>query len=74
MNRAETLDQLYSPGTPLSEVKPEFRGMSFKLWRSLKLTEQCNEQLKTADYEHAPLKDQRGWTPRDDYGRKSTGR
>lgn len=72
--KAQTLDQLYPAGTPLSEVRPDFRGMPLKLWNSLKITEQANELqagLTQADRDAAPLNGQRIWTKRDDYGRKS---
>ena len=65
-----TLSDLYPSGTPLTEVNPDFRGMPFRQWRNLKLSEQAEEHRKTLNPEDAPLSKQRLWNPRDDYGMK----
>lgn len=70
MNHPETLEQLYPPGTSLSEVNPDFRGMSFRLWRKLKITEQADKYLATLNPADAPLSKQRQATARDNYGMK----
>ena len=66
----ETLEQLYSPGTPMSEVHPDFRGMSLQLWRKLKISEQAKKYLAKLNPGEAPLSKQSIATARDNYGMK----
>jgi hypothetical protein len=67
------LSDLYPSGTKMSEVHPDFRGMSLERWKLLKISEQANAYQKTITAEQkkaAPISAQRIWTPRDSYGMK----
>ena len=50
------LNDLYSPGTKLREVDPNFRGMDRKRWQLLKVTEQGREHLAALNANDAPIK------------------
>ncbi len=64
---------LYSPGTKLSEIPLDFRGIQWREFRNRQIAEQCNAHLKTLDRDNAPLARQAIHTKRDDYGHKSAG-
>jgi hypothetical protein len=64
------LSDLFSPGSHLADVPPEFRGMPLRQWQALKIAEQCSQYVATKDPDRAPLSKQRIWTPRDSYGIK----
>ena len=70
MEIPETLEQLYPSGTKLSEVHPNFRGMSLKNWRKLKISEQAKKYLAKLNPAEAPLSKQSIATARDNYGMK----
>lgn len=66
----KTLNQLFSPGTILKEVPPDFEGLPLKLYLKLAYEKQAQEYavIRTTLPE-PPLR--RLWTKRDDYGKKS---
>jgi len=70
------LSQLYppnTPNTPMSEVDPDFRGMSLLLWRQLKISEQAEHWRKKQQGKPAlPQKwrERAPATARDRYGLK----
>jgi hypothetical protein len=66
------LTDLYPPETPMSEVHPNFHGMSLRRWKLLDLSRQAEAFRKAHPIkpEDAPLSQQRIWTPRDSYGLK----
>jgi hypothetical protein len=64
------LADLFSSGSHLSDVPPEFRGMPLRQWQELKTAEQCSRYIAMLNPENAPLSKQRVWTPRDGYGMK----
>lgn len=70
MNGPTRLEELYSPGTKLAEVKPEFTGMDRALWNRLKLDEQFAAYYRTLDSASAPLSKKAVASPRDSYGMK----
>ena len=53
------LSQLYPRGTKMSEVAPDFQGMSLKLWQRLDMERQAEAHRKTLDPKDAPLSKQR---------------
>jgi len=54
----------------MSEVHPDFRGMSLQLWRKLKISEQAKKYLAKLNPGEAPLSKQSIATARDNYGMK----
>jgi hypothetical protein len=70
MKTAQTLNDLYPTGTTLSDVAPDFRGMSLVLWQKLHLSEQAEEWRQSRANIESPLERKSIWTPRDDYGMK----
>lgn len=67
-----TLAQLYPADTPMSEVSPDFAGMSLRTWRSLKIAEQAEAYRKTrVGAKPEKWQGRAIWTPRDSYGMKS---
>lgn len=73
------LSDLYPAGTPMSEVHPDFRGMSLERWQMLKIQEQCTERYEQwlkqffngVITEEARTMGKRIATPRDSYGWRS---
>lgn len=64
------LAQLYSHGTKLAEVSPDFRGMSWKDWQVRNVTKWATPWL--ADHAGSdPLKNKKIAGPRDSYGWRS---
>jgi len=65
------LARLFSPGTTLAEVPPDFRGMPWRLWHLAKISEQAEQWRRTIppDFE-PPLNRKSIWSPQDSYGMK----
>lgn len=64
------LTQIYSRGTKLAEVKPDFRGMPWQEWQARNVTRMAVTWLA----QHAgedPLHGRKISTPRDNYGWRS---
>ena len=65
------LSQLYPAGTPMSEVAPDFRGMSLAGWRHQKLLQQFKSYQDSIPADAPkPLAEKAVSTPRDNYGLK----
>lgn len=68
---------LFSPGTRLSEIPPDFRGISWCEFYNRQIAERGEkaraEWRGTHPGEDAPIMRQALHTKRDDYGRKSAG-
>ena len=65
------LSELFSPGSHLSDVPPDFRGMPYREWRLKEISRQADEWRKTRL--NAPMQKWQNraiWTPRDSYGMK----
>lgn len=71
------MNQLYSRGTKLSELPPDFRGISLAAWRKRRIDELAADPRNAKYMEQffvkgePKLKGQREWNKRDDYGWKS---
>lgn len=66
------LAELYSRGTRLADVKPDFRGMKWREWQLRNVTRWAVSWLADHAGEN-PLKDKKISTPRDNYGWRSIG-
>ena len=68
------LSDLMSPGSHLSDVPPDFRGVSLARFKLLQATAQAREWDRRFRNEQPnyqpPLSGKRVWTPRDSYGMK----
>lgn len=64
------LSALYSRGTNLSDVKPDFRGMPWREWQARNVTRMSVAWLAQHAGEN-PLKDSGIKTARDNYGWRS---
>ena len=64
------LRDLFSPGSHLSDVPADFRGMPLKEWQRKTIEKQAEEYRATLDPADAPLSKKAVWTPRDSYGIK----
>ena len=64
------LKDLFTRGSKLSDVPPDFRGMPYREWRRLEMARQAERYRAKLDPAEAPLSKQRIWTPRDGYGMK----
>jgi len=69
-----TLSDLYPASTPLREVHPDFCGMPYRQWLTLKMKEQAEAYRATLNPADAPILRKAPWTPRDDYGMKGMPR
>jgi hypothetical protein len=66
------LSQLYSKGTRMSEVDPEFKGMRGREWCAKKMIAQCEAYYarQKAAGERPKVANSKIVTPRDEYGMK----
>ena len=64
---------LYSRGTPLAEVLPDFRGQPLRAWLMDEIGRQTSEALRNdpTPREEAWISKQKIWTKRDGYGWRS---
>lgn len=68
--------QLFSAGSHLSDVPPDFRGVPLKAWRMAQITAQAASPASQRYWERMyvngrpRLADAKIWTPRDSYGMK----